>query len=66
MWIKSWQNNFVMWTIGIAKAGVSLRLFSRRNYRLRRRVYGSQGIPNSSLQQLIDMNKTLYPNAFTK
>jgi RHS repeat-associated protein len=31
-----------------------------------RRVYGSQGIPNSSLQQLIQMNKTMYPGAFIK
>ena len=31
-----------------------------------RRVYGGQGIPNSSLQQLIQMNKTMYPGAFIK
>lgn len=31
-----------------------------------RRVYGPQGIPNSSLQQLIQMNKTMYPGAFAK
>lgn len=31
-----------------------------------RRVYGNQGIPNSSLQQLIQMNKTMYPEAFIK
>jgi RHS repeat-associated protein len=31
-----------------------------------RRVYGSQGIPNSSLQELIQMNKTMYPGAFIK
>lgn len=31
-----------------------------------RRVYGSQGIPNSSLQQLIQMNKQMYPEAFIK
>ena len=31
-----------------------------------RRVYGGQGIPNSSLQQLIQMNKTMYPGAFLK
>lgn len=31
-----------------------------------RRVYGSQGIPNSSLQELIQANKIKYPNAFIK
>ncbi|OQP64630.1 DUF6443 domain-containing protein [Niastella populi] len=31
-----------------------------------RRVYGPQGIPNSALQELIQMNKTMYPGAFTK
>ncbi|MFC7346935.1 DUF6443 domain-containing protein [Chryseobacterium zhengzhouense] len=31
-----------------------------------RRVYGSQGIPNSALQELIHMNKTMYPGAFIK
>lgn len=31
-----------------------------------RRVYGPQGIPNSSLQELIQMNKTMYPQAFSK
>ncbi len=31
-----------------------------------RRVYGGQGIPNSSLQRLIQMNKTMYPSAFIK
>jgi RHS repeat-associated protein len=31
-----------------------------------RRVYGSQGIPNSSLQELIRMNKTMYPTSFIK
>ncbi|SEN12446.1 hypothetical protein SAMN05421856_1242 [Chryseobacterium taichungense] len=31
-----------------------------------RRVYGSQGIPNSALQELIQMNKTMYPGAFMK
>jgi RHS repeat-associated protein len=31
-----------------------------------RRVYGGQGIPNSSLQQLIQMNKTMYPGVFIK
>ncbi len=31
-----------------------------------RRVYGSQGIPNSSLQQLIQMNKTMYSGVFIK
>ncbi|MBP1617674.1 MAG: repeat-associated core protein [Bacteroidetes bacterium] len=31
-----------------------------------RRVYGGQGLPNSSLQQLIQMNKTMYPRAFIK
>nr|WP_299178604.1 RHS repeat-associated core domain-containing protein [uncultured Chryseobacterium sp.] len=31
-----------------------------------RRVYGGQGIPNSALQELIQMNKTMYPNAFIK
>jgi hypothetical protein len=31
-----------------------------------RRVYGSDGIPNSSLQSLIEKNKTLYPNSFKK
>jgi len=31
-----------------------------------RRVYGSQGIPNSSLQKLIQMNKQIYPSAFIK
>ncbi|WP_295121513.1 hypothetical protein [uncultured Chitinophaga sp.] len=29
-----------------------------------RRVYKADGIPNSSLQQLIDLNKTKYPGAF--
>ena len=31
-----------------------------------RRVYGPQGVPNSSLQELIQMNKTMYPNSFSK
>jgi len=31
-----------------------------------RRVYGSQGIPNSSLENLIKLNKKMYPNAFIK
>jgi hypothetical protein len=31
-----------------------------------RRVYGGQGIPNSSLQELIRLNKNMYPNAFKK
>ena len=31
-----------------------------------RRVYGSQCIPNSSLQQLIQMNRATYPAAFKK
>jgi RHS repeat-associated protein len=31
-----------------------------------RRVYGGQGIPNSSLQRLIQMNKQMYPGAFIK
>lgn len=31
-----------------------------------RRVYGLKGIPNSSLQQLIQMNKQMYPGAFVK
>ena len=31
-----------------------------------RRVYGPIGIPNSSLEQLIQMNKQMYPQAFIK
>ncbi|MGD1318738.1 hypothetical protein [Chryseobacterium sp. 2R14A] len=31
-----------------------------------RRVYGGRGIPNSALQELIQMNKTMYPGAFIK
>ncbi|MBL3548065.1 DUF6443 domain-containing protein [Chryseobacterium sp. KMC2] len=31
-----------------------------------RRVYGDQNIPNSALQDLIQLNKTKYPNAFIK
>ncbi len=31
-----------------------------------RRVYKAQGIPNSALQELIQMNKTMYPAAFLK
>jgi hypothetical protein len=31
-----------------------------------RRVYGPLGIPNSALQELIDMNKRMYPAAFKK
>jgi len=31
-----------------------------------RRVYGGLGIPNSSLQQLIQMNKNMYPSSFIK
>ncbi|WP_081873964.1 DUF6443 domain-containing protein [Chryseobacterium sp. JM1] len=31
-----------------------------------RRVYGSQGIPNSALQELIQLNKTKYPDSFIK
>jgi RHS repeat-associated protein len=31
-----------------------------------RRVYGPQGLPNSALQELIQMNKTMYPGAFMK
>lgn len=41
------------------------QLLARDIFELRR-VYGSQGIPNSSLQQLIQMNKTMYPAAFKK
>ncbi len=31
-----------------------------------RRVYGSEGIPNNALQELIQLNKSMYPNAFIK
>ncbi|MDQ1162557.1 RHS repeat-associated protein [Chryseobacterium sp. SORGH_AS 447] len=31
-----------------------------------RRVYGSQGIPNEALQELIQLNKTMYEGAFIK
>ncbi|SHF10628.1 DUF6443 domain-containing protein [Chryseobacterium vrystaatense] len=31
-----------------------------------RRVYGEKGIPNSALQELIQLNKTMYPEAFIK
>ena len=31
-----------------------------------RRVYGNNGIPNSSLQELIQMNKTMYSGSFIK
>ncbi len=31
-----------------------------------RRVYTSQGIPNTSLKALIELNKTMYPGAFIK
>ncbi len=49
-------------TIGVTNAR---QLLARDIFELRR-VYGSQGIPNSSLQQLIQMNKTKYPEAFIK
>ena len=41
------------------------QLLARDIFELRR-VYGSQGIPNSSLQQLIQLNKTIYPSAFKR
>ncbi|WP_330747611.1 DUF6443 domain-containing protein [Chryseobacterium sp. CP-77] len=41
------------------------QLLARDIFELRR-VYGSQGIPNSALQELIQLNKTMYPNAFIK
>jgi len=41
------------------------QVISRDIFELRR-VYKSQGIPNSSLQELIKMNKEMYPNAFIK
>jgi RHS repeat-associated protein len=31
-----------------------------------RRVYGPQGIPNSALEELIQLNKTMYPEAFLR
>lgn len=31
-----------------------------------RRVYGDQKIPNSALQEVIQMNKSMYPNSFKK
>ncbi|CAM1350895.1 hypothetical protein THALO_220001 [Tenacibaculum halocynthiae] len=31
-----------------------------------RRVYGRIGLPNSSLEELIKLNKSMYPNAFLK
>jgi len=47
--------------------GVSnVRNLIARDIKELRRVYGSQGIPNSSLQQLIQLNKSMYPNAFIK
>jgi hypothetical protein len=49
-------------TTGITNAR---QLLARDIFELRR-VYGGQGIPNSSLQQLIQMNKTIYPGAFIK
>jgi hypothetical protein len=49
-------------TTGIANAR---QLLARDIFELRR-VYGGQGIPNSSLQQLIQMNKTMYPGSFIK
>jgi hypothetical protein len=47
-------------TLGITNAR---QLLARDIFELRR-VY--QNIPNSSLQELIEMNKTMYPNAFLK
>lgn len=41
------------------------QLLARDIYELRR-VYGSEGLPNSSLQELIQLNKTMYPDAFIK
>lgn len=41
------------------------QLLARDIFELRR-VYGNQGIPNSALQELIQMNKKMYPAAFKK
>lgn len=49
-------------TTGITNAR---QLVARDIFELRR-VYGSEGIPNSSLLELIQMNKTMYPSAFLK
>jgi hypothetical protein len=41
------------------------QLLARDIFELRR-VYGAQGIPNSALQELIQLNKQMYPSAFIK
>ena len=48
------------------KGITSARGLLSRDIKELRRVYGPQGIPNSSLQQLIQMNKAMYPQAFIK
>jgi RHS repeat-associated protein len=49
-------------TVGLTNAR---QVLARDIFELRR-VYGGQGIQNSSLQQLIQMNKSMYPGAFIK
>jgi RHS repeat-associated protein len=44
----------------------SVRQLVARDVRELRRVYGPRGIPNESIQQLINMNKAKYPGAFVK
>lgn len=53
--------------VSVSTRGVSnaRQLLARDIYELRR-VYRADGIPNSSLQKLIEMNKTMYPEAFIK
>ncbi|UCA61438.1 hypothetical protein KB553_07850 [Chryseobacterium rhizoplanae] len=52
-------------TRGIGNFTNARQVLARDIFELRR-VYGSQGIPNSALQELIQMNKTMYPGAFMK
>jgi RHS repeat-associated protein len=48
------------------KGFTNARQVVARDIRELRRVYGSHGIPNSSLQELIQLNKKMYPGAFIK
>ncbi|WPO84297.1 hypothetical protein SD427_08165 [Chryseobacterium sp. JJR-5R] len=52
-------------TRGIGNFTNARQVIARDIFKLRR-VYGSQGIPNSALQELIQMNKTMCPSAFIK
>lgn len=55
----------VVATKGLGNFTNARQVLARDIFELRR-VYGSQGIPNNALQELIQMNKKMYPGAFIK